>query len=66
MLFEEIYEYIGSFGKYQYYLLVETMIIAFFSGDAFAILFINNKQDHWCNIPELKNLRYYINRNINN
>ena len=59
MLFEEIYEYAGQFGKYQICLLIEIMVVAFFAGDAFAILFINNKQDHWCNVPELNNLRLF-------
>ncbi|XP_064635292.1 organic cation transporter protein-like [Lineus longissimus] len=65
MAFENILQRIGSFNRYQIF----QYFILCFSGwptglHTLSIIFLGADQDHWCDIPELRNLTYEQQKNI--
>ena len=59
MQYEDLFEHVGHFGKYQIYLYILLGLPAVFPGyQNVAMNFLGAHQDHWCKVPRLVNFTH--------
>ena len=58
MYFDEVFQYIGGGGPYQWCILMYQVAVALLGIDGAGINFIGGTMDHWCEIPVLENFTH--------
>jgi len=64
MKYEEVYEYIGHIGRYQWFIFSIVCVISMHTVDPIHMVFIGGKMDHWCRINELDGLPYDVQKSV--
>ena len=64
MNYEQVYEYIGQIGRYQWFIFSLNFLFSVYCVDSIHMVFIGGSMDHWCHVDELDGLPYDIQKNV--
>ena len=64
MKYEDIYEYIGQIGRYQWLIFSLNFLFSMYCVDSIHMVFIGGSMDHWCHVDELDGLPYDVQKNV--
>ena len=64
MNFEDIYNFIGDFGTYQFIVLCAVMYFSMYTVDSIHMVFVGARMDHWCRVDELVGLPDDVQKNV--
>jgi hypothetical protein len=56
MQYDELYEYIGHMGPFQWIIFTIMFIFTTYSADFVNMIFVGGEMEHWCRIEELSHL----------
>jgi hypothetical protein len=64
MKYEDLYEYIGEIGRYQWFIFSLVFIFSMYTVDSIHMNFIGGKMQHWCRVEELLALPYDVQKSV--
>ena len=64
MRYEELYEYVGQIGRYQWFIFSLVFIFSIYTVDSIHMNFIGGRMEHWCRVDELQLLPYEVQKNV--
>ena len=56
MQYDEVFEYTGHMGRYQWTVFAMVFGLNIFSSDMINMIFVGGEMDHWCSVYELSGL----------
>ena len=56
--------YIGEMGAYQWRVFAAVFFLIVYTADSIYVIFIAGHMPHWCQVPELDDLSYDIQKNV--
>ena len=60
----DLSNYIGEMGVYQWRVFAAMFVASFFTADSIQTNFIAGEMPHWCRVPELDDLPYDVQKNV--
>jgi hypothetical protein len=64
MKYDEVYEFIGEFGRYQVAVFVTVFSMILYTVDSLHMVFVGGSMDHWCRVDELSDLPYDVQKYV--
>jgi hypothetical protein len=64
MRYEELYDYVGHIGRYQWFIFSLVFIFTMYTVDSIHMIFIGGSMEHWCRVDELQHLPYEVQKNV--
>jgi hypothetical protein len=56
MQYDDLYEYIGHMGRFQWVIISAIFVHTIFSVELFNMIFVGAQVDHWCSVDKLSGL----------